>query len=335
MSTQPQKTILYANTIDYDFPLQQRPHHIMNILSKRGYKVYWVNNTKQIGKMKDVISDNLEVWHNWEVFKKRVPKVDIYFSSWSFRHVDLNDIEADLVIYDSLDNFAANEHEESIMVSKADILLTTSSPLYDLRKSEHNNIYMCRNACFPELGEKDYDVPRDLLQYKNNGKPIILFSGALADWCDLKLVERIAQRYQLIFIGKPWGISKIPNGVIYLGERKYDELQAYYHHCDVSILPFKRCQTSDFSNPIKNYEAMSHGKLTVATDIPEATIYPDVVFSSKSHDEFMSNIKKALRIKDEVKTIEECKEVANQNSWYQRVDVIENAINKYYKDKQV
>ena len=34
------KTILYCNSIDYNFPLQQRPHHIMNLLAKTGkYKV--------------------------------------------------------------------------------------------------------------------------------------------------------------------------------------------------------------------------------------------------------------------------------------------------------
>lgn len=335
MSNHTQKTILYANTIDYDFPLQQRPHHIMNILAERGYKVYWVNNTKKIGKMKDIINDNLEVWHNWDVFKKRVPKVNIYFSSWSFRHRDLKDIQSDLVIYDSLDNFIANEHEEHLMINQADILLTTSNPLYELRKNEHNNIHMCRNACFPELGDKKYDIPRDLLQYKKNGKPIILFSGALANWCDLTLVERIAQKYQVIFIGKLWGIPKIPNGVIYLGEKKYDKLQAYYHFCDLSILPFKNdCQTAIYSNPIKNYEAMSHGKLTVAMNIPEATIYPDVVLASEDHNKFMKNIKKALRLKDELETIKKCKQCANENSWYQRVNLIEKTIQKFMNKKE-
>lgn len=323
------KTIVYANTIDYDFALQQRPHHIMNILAKRGWKVYWINNTQIQGKGKDVINENLEVWHSWDLFCKRVPEVDVYFSSWSHRHVDLNRIKSKIVIYDSLDNFEQNESQEINMINKADILLVTSSPLMEIRKNQHKNVHMCRNGCFPELGLKQYDIPFEFRDYPEVRRPIVLFSGALAYWCDMELMERIAKSFTTVVVGKGWGISAVPKGVFYLGSKKYDELQAYYNHCDVNILPFKRCQISDFSNPIKNYEAMAHGKITVATDIPEATIYPDTVLASKNHDEFINNIHKALKMGKNPTSIEECKSIAGQNSWYKRVDIIEDAIKEY------
>jgi hypothetical protein len=38
--------ICYANTIDFDHSLQQRPHHLMKILAERGHTVSWVNQTK-------------------------------------------------------------------------------------------------------------------------------------------------------------------------------------------------------------------------------------------------------------------------------------------------
>lgn len=325
------KTILYANTINYDFPLKQRPHHIMDILSQRGWKVLWVNQTKpkDSTKLRDRINDNFEIFYDWELLKKRYPEVDVYFSSWSFRHVDLSQIDYKVCVYDSLDNFEQNSHQEHLMIEKADILLTTSQPLFDLRSTEHDNVFMCRNACFPELGLNDYDIPEDLKKVKENGKPIILFSGALANWCDLALIELIAKNFNMVVVGAGWGIKKFPDNVIYLGNKEYKDLQAYYHHCDVNILPFRRCQISDFSNPIKNYEAMSHGKVTVATDIPEALLYPEVVLSSRNRIEFLQNINKALKIKDNEEVIKKCHEYANNNSWYKRVDVIENAIDEY------
>ncbi len=127
------KTILYANTIDYEFSLRQRPHHIMDIFSQRGWKVFWVDQHKQSGKLRNRLNENLEIYYDWEVFKKRNPKVDVYFSSWSFRHVDLNEIDYKVCVYDSLDNFEQNSTQEHLMIDKADILLTTSQPLYDLR----------------------------------------------------------------------------------------------------------------------------------------------------------------------------------------------------------
>jgi glycosyltransferase involved in cell wall biosynthesis len=307
----------------------------MKLLSERGWKVFWVNKTRNEGKLRDRLNDNFEVYHNWEVFKKRNPKVNIYFSSWSFRHIDLNQIDYDICVYDSLDNFEQNATKEHLMIDKTDILLATSQPLYNLRSKEHDNIYMCRNACFPELGKLNYDIPNDLKEIKQNGKPIILFSGALAYWCDLELVELIAKDYNMVVVGLGWDIKKIPEGAIYLGYKKYDELQAYYHYCDVNILPFKRCQVSDFSNPIKNYEAMSHGKITVATDIPEAKLYPEVIFVSRNHIEFMQNINRALKIKDDEDVKEKCYQYANENSWHKRVDIIENAINDYCNKQNI
>jgi glycosyltransferase involved in cell wall biosynthesis len=327
-------TILYANTINYDFLLKQRPQHLMDILSNRGWKVLWVNQKKEV-KLRDKINDNFEIYYDWEVFKKRCPQVDVYFSSWSHRHVDLDQVAHKVCVYDSLDNFQENVAQEHLMINRADILLTTSQPLYDLRVSEHENIHLCRNACFPELGKLEYEVPIDLKPIKANGKPIILFSGALATWCDLDLVELIAKTYNMVVVGTGWGIKKMPDGVIYLGSKKYTELQAYYHHCDVNILPFRRCQISDYSNPIKNYEAMAHGKITVATDIPEARLYPDVVLTSSDRIGFMKNISKALRLKDDVKIKDKCYQYASENSWYQRVDIIENAINDFCKNNDI
>lgn len=330
-----QKTIVYANTIDYDHPLQQRPMHLMNEFAKSGkYKVYYVNQTQRTDKVRDRINENLEVYHNWEVFKKRVPEVDIYFSSWSFRHVDLNEIKTKLVIYDSLDNFEQNEPEEINMINKADILCTTSDTLYDIRKHQHKNIHIVRNGCFPEMN-KEYQVPEDLLPFKQNGKPILLFSGALAYWCDLELVEKLGKKYQVVVVGMPWAIEKIPDNIHYLGKKKYKELQAYNQHCDVSLLPFKRCQVSDFSNPIKMYEAMVFGKPTVSTDIPEAFLYPNAVLPSKNHKEFFENVERALVCSKDSDYQNKLIKLAQENTWEQRFMQIDQAIDNYFEQSGV
>ncbi|RXZ78199.1 glycosyltransferase [Paenibacillaceae bacterium] len=324
-----QKTIVYANTIDWDHPLQQRPHHIMKLFSENGYKVYYVNQNKRTDKVRDRINDNLEVYYDFDVFCRRVPEVDIYFSSWSFRYVDLDKLKAKVVVYDSLDNFEQNEPEEINMIKRADILFTTANTLYDVRKEQHDNIEIVRNGCFAEFVNKEYAIPADLKPFKDSGKPIILFSGAMAYWCDLELVEKVAKKYQVIVVGMPWAIEKMPEGVHYLGKKNYNELQAYYHHCDVNLLPFKRCQVADFSNPIKMYEAMVHGKPTVAMDIPEVSHYPDVVLSSGTHDEFLNNVEYALQLSKSQTFGELAKSTARQNTWLHRFQQMDTVINKY------
>ncbi|MGE5438082.1 MAG: glycosyltransferase [Syntrophothermus sp.] len=333
-------TILYANTINFAFDLQQRPHHILKILSDRGWHVIWCNQYQDKNILRERLNENLTIYHNWEVCKKRHHEVDIYFSTWSYRFVDLEDIKCKLVLYDSVDNFKENSIHEKDMIDKSDIVFTTSKPLYDIRKHEHNNVNMCRNACFPECGLADYNIPDDLNRIKQNGKPIILFSGAVAGhpqngWVDINLMELISQKYNLVIVGKLWGIQNPPTGSYFLGNKNYAELQAYYHHCDVSILPFRVCQTSIYSNPIKIYEALAHGKITVSTNIPESYSFFNSVLVSKDNNEFIDNIEFALKVKDKQSTINKCLEYASENSWYKRVDVIEESIQKYCTENNI
>lgn len=332
------KTIVYANTIDWDFHgLTQRPHHLFKLLSETGkYKVYFVNNTKRTDKIRDRISDNLEIYYDWDVFRKRVPHVDIYFSSWAKRYVDLNEIETEMVIYDSLDNFPHHEEYEQTMIDHADVVLAASQPLLELRKKQHDNVRLCKNACFIEQGNKKYDIPNDMMPFIKNNKYTLLFSGALASWCDLELVKQIASQYNLVVVGRPWNISEIPKNVHYLGEKTHEELQSYYAHCDINILPFNwDDQICYFSSPIKLWEAMAHGKLSVATDIPEALAYPDVILSSKNHNDFMRNIKKAIQLSKSNDIKEQAKYIASQNTWNHRVDLIDSQITKFFEDKLI
>lgn len=330
-----QKTIVYANTIDWDFHgLTQRPHHILKGLSERGYKVYYINSTKRTDKVRDRISENFEVYHNWDVFKKRVPKCDVYFSSWANRYVDLNEINAEMVLYDSLDNFPQHESNELEMISRSDVVLAASKPLYELRKEQHSNVHLCKNACFAEHGKKRYDIPSDLVQFKQSGKPIVLFSGALSGtWCDIPLVEKIAQQFCLVVVGKPWAIKEMPKGVHYLGAKTHEELQAYYAHCDVNLLPFMKNQIAFYSSPIKLWEAMAHGKPSVATSIPEAVEYPEIILSSSNHAEFIVNIKKAIKLSNSWLFQRKAKKMASKNTWNHRIELIDSLIKKYFDEK--
>jgi len=325
-------SILYANTIDFDFGLQQRPMHVMRLLAERGWKVYFINPHDKKNKHKKIREriGNLEVYNSWEVFKKRVPNVDVYFSSWAKRHLELNEINTKMVVYDSVDNFKEWEKDEPIMMSKSDIVFATSMPLYKIRSKQHSNVTICRNGCFSDLGNKTYEIPEDLkLIKKTSQKPILLFSGAVAPWIDIHLMEKLGMMYSVVIVGKPFG-KNIPKNCIYLGLKKYDKLQAYYAHCDIGLLPFlKSDQAAYYSNPIKCYEHAAHGKQIVAYDIPEANLYPDVVITARKEGDFIQKINFALKRKDDPGVISDCKKMASENDWNQRVDVIENTIIKY------
>ena len=203
--------IVYANTIDFEGGLQQRPHHLFSLLAERGHQVYWVNKTKDNDRFRTRVTDGLNVYHNWEAFcRKFEGQIDVYFSSWSHRHKDIDLIKPKMIIYDSLDLFPHNQSEEKNMVDKANVILTTTNNLYNFHK-EHTDkpIYMCENGCFSEYRNTTYDIPKDL---KDLPKPWILFSGAVAinpkhGWVDADLIQKISQKYTTIVVGRMWELS--------------------------------------------------------------------------------------------------------------------------------
>lgn len=306
----------------------------MNELANRGYQIRWLNTDYYRGNTLcqeyTDINENIKVYYNWEKFKNLFRRTDIYFGSWAERYKDLKYITPKYgVLYDSLDNFAENEKHEKDMLAKADVVFTTSQSLYRLRRKEHSNVVLCPNGCFPSKGNVSYDIPQDLKDNADMNKPIILFSGALAQWIDIGLLKMVAEKHQLVFVGKLFNVPKVPESFINLGCKTYDELQAYYQHCDITLLPFNRKQEAVFSDPIKTYESLAHGKICVSTKIEESEKFDKkTVYMSKSREHFMQNINKAInRIGN--KDIERlCRKEAEKHSWSNRVDIIEKEIIK-------
>lgn len=324
--------IVYANTVDYNMELQQRPHHIMNTLARRGHEVHWVNHTQIKGRSNNTYG-NLTLWHDWDLFLSKHPTCDVYFSSWASRHVDLEQIKAKIVVYDSLDNFAINEHNEPRMINKADVVLTTSKPLYDLRSTQHSNVHMCRNGCWPNLANEI----KDDITIKDVNGDFILFSGAVAEWVDVELINELAEQFQVVIAGVvfPHLLELLPSKKCkVVGAKTYIELQKYYKKAKVNLIPFKRCQTSDYSNPIKMYESAVFGTPTVSIDIPEAVIHNDAICVESNHVDFINTVKTIIENPPTQDYKNMLMNFAQENSWEDRVDLIEREIETAFRNKK-
>ncbi|MBK7455217.1 MAG: hypothetical protein IPJ46_16285 [Anaerolineales bacterium] len=101
---------------------------------------------------------------------------------------------------------------------------------------------------------------------------------------------------------------------------------------DVGIIPFKKIQLTDATNPVKLFEYLNAGKSIVATDLNELRHYRDYVRLASSVNEWLEEIQAALADYQPVQ-VEKRLSFARQNTWDDRIFLIEDAIQLISQDK--
>ncbi|WP_405169295.1 glycosyltransferase [Paenibacillus sp. FSL H3-0286] len=324
-----QRTILYPCTLDWDF-LTQRPQQIVKQFAKNGYKVIFCNNT-QSNKPPEEVEPNLFVYYNWQDVLNKIKykqlKIDIYYYTWAKSAQYIEDIKAKLNIYDSVDSFSAWYEYEDQAIESADIVLTSSQFLYEMRSKKHKYVYLIRNACPEDYINRPSIIPDE---FKDIDEPIVLFSGAIGSWVDTGLIKKVASKYKTFLVGKEFG-KACPSNVINLGTRTHDELYNYYANSDVCLLPFDTSQeVTQAACAIKMIEHMAAGKITVATEWNETNIYPDSVFTGKTDEEFLEQVDRAVILSKSEYHRSKSLEYAKQNTWENRFNDIAEIIENYY-----
>ncbi len=165
------------------------------------------------------------------------------------------------------------------------------------------------------------------------GKKVIGFFGLVAEYIDIALIKRCAQRYPdyefLIIGGKTIDLSmwnECPN-IHYLGRISYDELPAYASCFSVGIIPFMVNELTVASNPLKLLEYFSLGISVVSTNLPEVERFNDAAFVAKTYDEFVLMIEQAVH-DDSPTRIEKRLQLAKNHSWQKIAENLSSIIIK-------
>jgi len=202
------------------------------------------------------------------------------------------------LIYYCVDEYSAFEgfdgqairDDEQRLIQKADVVITTSSSLFESKRRLHPRTHLVRHGVdvehFARAVTRDLPVPEDIAGLP---RPIFGFFGLLHHWIDVELVARVARsRPQASFVllgdcaTDVSALRALPN-VHLLGRRDYRTLPAYCSAFDVALLPFRINDMTRNVNPIKLREYLAAGLPVVSTPLPEATAYrPDVLVAADS-----------------------------------------------------
>jgi len=311
--------VLYPPTLDWNF-MVQRPQQIMKQFANNGWCVFFCNQTQnKSSDWLEKINENLFICNDFELLLTKLAKVDILYISWAKHHNIVDKIKPNLVIYDKVDDFEEWEAYDLKMNKAADIMFTTSNTLYE--NNDHKSKFLIRNACdYEHFQQKKFSPLLGIDKFK---KPILGFIGAIGNWVDVDLLERIAKKYTVFVVGPEFGNRK-PKNCIYYGIKNYAEINNFYRSIDIGIIPFKINRVSLSANPIKMYEYLASGKPVIATETPETKLFPEHVhiFNKDNFEEVIQNI--VENENDDI--IEKRKLLAKENSWEIRFKEMEKII---------
>jgi GT2 family glycosyltransferase/glycosyltransferase involved in cell wall biosynthesis len=332
--------VVYPPTHDWGF-MFQRPHQMARSFARRGYLYFFCTRNEKTDAVVGFqeVEPGLYVCHvPLETFKVLPAPIVYVGSPWG--NTDLPKFDRPRVIYDHYDEieiFSANPRDHQHLLKVAEIVLVTSQGLMDGVKARRPDALFVPNGADysyiqnfrPQPGQ---EFPADWQLIAARGKPIIGYSGVLAEWVDYDLIRRLATirtDLEFVLIGANYDGSLDRSGILraglanlhWLGMKSYDDLFRYVWQFHMGIIPFKINAITLSTTPNKLFEYMSCGKPVVSTALPECKRYPGV-FIAETAGEFLEHLSNALQASKDENYLSTIGEVARRNTWSQRADDI-------------
>lgn len=337
---------------------KQRPHHLLNALSKIGFDVVAVSDEPQMAPKKLSERATEVLGRGASAYLKR-PIIYIYYAyyvrllgkvadEWldklsneartPFFSADLNQSwETKTIWFDLIDDPSLHDNKEyseavELFVKHADIVSTSSRLLKEQYISKRPDMLLIENACNPTeifvhrrtVARRTYEQPR---------RRTIGYIGAIAPWFDFDLVERLARCFPAddIVIAGPISASverdarklaTLPN-VAFTGQFPYSNVGSLLGSFDLAILPFRVNSITNATNPLKLYEYAAAELTVVATNLRELQLIKESCDTpwlrvASTTNDFLQEVNRTLR--SDYLLHGESRNFALKNSWLHRAE---------------
>jgi len=265
-----------------------------------------------------------------------------------FHAIDVLDkLPTSFLLYDYIDNafgfVKLPDHVKQAWektIRKANVITVTSEELArQLQPLRSTGITYVGNGveyehfAHPKVSECPPDVKR--------GQPIVCYCGAVYPWLDYDLLRYTLKEMpdvHFLFLGpvhpdiehitrelSAMGNSSFP------GFKPYAMLPQYFKYIDVGIIPFQLNDLTRSVNPVKLYEYSAAGKPTVATQFSGDLLpFSDKIFLARSKEEFVSQLRLALKQSHDPAVVSGLQSFARQHDWSTKTSVIADLLNHHH-----
>lgn len=353
------RVLLWRSSFGYASPLFQRPQHMAHALSRqRCLVIYEVTTATDGCAALRQIAPGLWLFNFNNVLLRRMlaralersslPRyIQLYSTDWklSARALGRCAKRGYGILYEYIDHLspalsgtaalprAITEKFDYAMAHREVTVAVTAERLRRdvLRRRGGENLVFASNGVDTAFFRRfdRYSFEPDFLSILAKGKPIVCYYGALACWFDYALVKALAAtgRYSVVLIGLKYDTSfdaQLPAPVpdlYYLGPRDYRVLKYYAREAAVLMIPFLINDITRATSPVKLFEYMALGRPIVTTDMDECRQYRSVLIGH-SHAEFLSQVERALTLRDDPAYLAALDADARANDWSEKAAAI-------------
>lgn len=215
----------------------------------------------------------------------------------------------------------------------ADVIFTVSEGLLELFEKARNAFFVPNGVAVSHFAGTRCDTAFLPVEQR----PVIGYHGVIQSRINIHMLDYVTEKLpdcQFVLAGPVWKdvkkeISKLAkrSNVHVIGMVPYGQLPSLISCFDATIIPHKIDSLTQSMNPLKIYEYLAAGKPIVATAIPGADQFQDLVKLAVSPEEFVQKIQKVLETDNE-ELVQRRVAMARQHSWKQRLQVMNGAIDR-------
>lgn len=370
--TPSKRVFLWTEYFGWNIALFQRPQHIARCLAKFGNTVFYYTTPAVDADVKDIkeISPNLylvnrdntvfssmlekylenltciKYVHTYSTLGTTVEEIKNYEKKgFSVFYEYVDDLSPELTGTKEVPTYLLEKYNYVMKDSHIPIAVTA-----DLLKKQvmemrgELNLVQSSNGVdinhFADIKE-NFVFNEQFTNVLKNGKKIVGYYGALAQWLDYDLLIHVAKKLldiDIVLIGKVYDesyaqaqIHEIPN-IHFIGPVPYQELPQYANRFDICTIPFKVNSITNATSPLKLFEYMALNKPVLTTAMQESSKYKAVNIA-KTYDDFVEKITTLLEFTPEnnPEYYALLKETVEQNTWDAKTELILNMLEKYEK----